>query len=129
MPHLEALVQYVAGRIPDLPLIAPAGGVNHISVESLSEAVVGAFDAGVPGKAYLVGDLNLSWKQYLEDFCELAGNPVELAVSEEEHPMFPDVMLYAGRNAVIEYEPDNGELNYSRDKVRPAMKAVVEAYL
>ena len=43
--------------------------------------------------------------------------------------MFPDVMLYAGRNAVIEYEPDNGELNYSRDKVRPAMKAVVEAYL
>lgn len=129
LPHLEALVQYAAGRLDGMPVFAPAGGVNHISSRSMSEAIYGALQRGEGGKPYLVGDENLTWKAYLELFFEAAGNPVDLPVSEEEHPLFPDVILYAGRNAVISYEPDNGELGYSRGNIRATVAEVVEAYL
>ena len=129
VPHLRALVQYAAGNLEGIPLIAPAGGVNHISSQSMSEAILAALGKGEPGKAYLVGDENLSWKQYLELFCAAAGNPQDLDVTTDEHPLFPDVMMYAGRNAVVSYEPDTSVLNYSRGNVRSTIKAVVSAYL
>jgi len=129
LAHLEVLVQYAAGRLEGMPLVAPAGGVNHISSKSMSEAIVGALERGVGGKAYLVGDENLSWKDYLEMYFAAVGNPAELEVSTEEHPLFPDIILYAGRNAVIDYEPDNGELGYSRDNVRATVEELVQAYL
>ena len=128
VPHLEALVHYGAGQLPGVPVIAPAGGVNHITSKSMSEAIASALVAGEPGKAYLVGDENLSWKDYLEMYFESAGNPVDLEVSKEEHPLFPDIMLYAGRNAVISYEPDNGELGYTRHNVRAAVDELVGAF-
>jgi len=128
-PHLAALVQYAAGRMEGVPLVAPAGGVNHITSRSMSEAIAGALSRGEGGRAYLVGDENLSWKAYLELFFAAAGNPVDLPVSEEEHPMLPDVILYAGRNATIAYEPDNGELGYSRNNIRAAVAEVVAAYI
>ncbi len=129
LPHLEALVQFAAGRLDGMPRIAPAGGVNHISSRSMSEAIHGALERGQGGKGYLVGDENLSWKDYLEMFFDAAGNPVDLEVSQEEHPLLPDVILYAGRNAVISYEPDNGELGYSRGNIRSTVEQVVQAYL
>jgi dihydroflavonol-4-reductase len=129
LPHLQVLVQYAAGRLQGMPVVAPAGGVNHITSKSMSEAIAGALERGVGGKAYLVGDENLSWKAYLEMYFEAAGNPVTLAVSTDEHPLLPDVILYAGRNAVISYEPDNGELGYSRNNVRAAIAELVLAYL
>ncbi|TNF35779.1 MAG: NAD-dependent epimerase/dehydratase family protein [Gammaproteobacteria bacterium] len=127
-PHLQALVNYCAGRIPNLPLIAPAGGVNHISAQSMAEAIEGAIARGEPGKAYLVGDENLSWKTYLELFCKCAGNPQELAVTTDEHPMLPDIILYAGRNATVHYIPDNAPLNYSTGKIRQTIADVVAAW-
>lgn len=129
LPHVAALVQYAAGRLPGVPVVAPGGGVNHISSKSMSEAISGALARGEGGRAYLVGDENLSWKAYLELYFAAAGNPVELEVSMEEHPLFPDVILYAGRNAVIHYEPDNGELGYSRNTIEHAVSDVVRAYL
>lgn len=129
LPHLQVLVQYAAGRLQGLPVVAPAGGVNHITSKSMSEAISGALERGVGGTAYLVGDENLSWKAYLEMYFEAAGNPVTLAVCIDEHPLLPDVILYAGRNAVISYEPDNGELGYSRNNVRAAVSELVRAYL
>ena len=129
LPHLEALVQYAAGRLEGVPLVAPGGGVNHITSRSMSEAIEGALQRGQGGKAYLVGDENLSWKAYLELYFEAVGNPVDLTVSTAEHPLFPDMILYAGRNAVIEYEPDNGELGYSRGHVRAAVEELVRVYL
>lgn len=127
LPHVQALVEWAAGRL-EMPAVAPAGGVNHISSQSLSEAIGNALDKGQGGKAYLVGDENLSWKTYLEMFFTAAGNPQDLAVSEDEHPMFPDVMMYAGRNAVVSYEPDVGELNYSRGLIRATIEDIVNAY-
>ncbi len=129
LPHLEALVQYAAGRLEGMPLVAPGGGVNHITSRSMSEAIEGSLQRGQGGKAYLVGDENLSWKAYLELYFQAVGNPVELDVSTAEHPLFPDIILYAGRNAVIEYEPDNAELGYSRGNVRATVEEIVRAYL
>ncbi len=129
LPHLAGMVAYAAGRIEGMPLFAPAGGVNHISSASMSEAILGALANGESGKAYLVGDENLSWKAYLELFCEAAGNPQDLPVSEDEHPMFPDVIMYAGRNATVSYEPDNGPLGYSRNRIKETVEDVVKAFL
>ena len=129
VPHLEVLVQYAAGRLDGVPVLAPAGGVNHITSRSMSEAIAGALQRGQGGRAYLVGDENLSWKDYLEIYFDCAGKPTQLEVSTEEHPLFPDMMLYAGRNAVISYEPDNGELGYSRGHVRSAIEELVRSYL
>jgi nucleoside-diphosphate-sugar epimerase len=128
LPHLAALVQYAQGKLEGMPLLAPGGGVNHITSRSMSEAIAGALERGRGGHAYLVGDENLSWKTYLELFFEAAGNPQDLPVSEEEHPLFPDVIMYAGRNAVVSYEPENGELGYSRHQVKGAVEELVQAY-
>jgi dihydroflavonol-4-reductase len=129
LPHLQVLVQYAAGRLEGMPVVAPAGGVNHISSKSMSEAIAGALARGIGGRAYLVGDENLSWKTYLQMYFEAVGNPVNLPVSTDEHPLLPDIILYAGRNAVISYEPENGELDYGRNNVRATVDELVRAYL
>ncbi len=128
LPHIEALVQYGAGRLEGVPVVAPAGGVNHIASSSMSEAIAAALERGEGGRAYLVGDENLSWKAYLELFFEAAGNPVDLEVTTEEHPLLPDVILYAGRNATISYAPDDS-LGYGRNRVRETVQDIVAAYL
>jgi hypothetical protein len=122
------LVQYALGLLEDMPVVAPAGGVNHISSQSMSEAITAALEKGEGGKAYLVGDENLDWKAYLEMYFEAAGNPVDLPVSEDEHPLFPDMILYAGRNATIAYEPEVGELSYTRGNIRSTIDEIVGAY-
>ena len=127
LPHLSALVYYAAGLLEGMPVVAPAGGVNHISSQSMSEAIAAALERGEGGKAYLVGDENLSWKEYLELYFDAAGNPTDLDVSTEEHPLFPDIMLYAGRNAVVSYEPDDS-LGYRRNNIRATVEEVVAAY-
>jgi nucleoside-diphosphate-sugar epimerase len=62
VPHLRMLVSYAREEIEGAPIFAPEGGTNHISVKSLSEAVAGALRNGESGRAYLVGDENLTWK-------------------------------------------------------------------
>lgn len=128
-PHLEALVHYCAGFLQELPLVAPEGGVNHISAQSMAQAITGALERGESGKAYLVGDANLSWKQYFDWFCQAAGNPIDIPVSCDEHPMLPDMILYAGRGATISYEPDNAPLNYQTGLIPETIEALVKAYL
>jgi nucleoside-diphosphate-sugar epimerase len=128
LPHIAALVQYAQGKLEGVPLVAPAGGVNHISSQSMSEAIAAALDHGRGGHGYLVGDENLSWKAYLEMYFTAVGNPTDLPVSEEEHPLFPDAILYAGRNATISYEPESADLGYSRHNIRATIEQVVEDY-
>lgn len=128
VPHLSALIQYVKGEMEGVPLFAPEGGTNHITVTSLSEAVDGALDHGESGRAYLVGDENLTWKQYFEMWAECAGKPVDLEVRSDEHPMLPDMILFAGRNATVSYEPEGvEELGYSRNQVKRTIAEIVAA--
>lgn len=124
IPHLEALVAFGLGALDGIPLIAPDGGMNFIASQSMSEAIEGALLHGIGGKNYLIGDENLSWKTYLELFCSAVGKPRDLDVSRDEHPLFPDLILYAGRNAVVHYEPEVGELGYSRNNVAAAVAEI-----
>jgi len=128
VPFLETLVQYAKGQISGIPIFAPRGGTNHITVKSLSEAILGALERGESGKAYLVGDENLTWKEYMEEFFRAVGNETDLETRDEEHPLFPDRILYAGRGATVSYEPDAEEtalLGYSRNNVKQAIREIV----
>ena len=128
LPHLSGLVQFALGRIPGMPRVAPAGGVNHITSRSMAEAIEAALKQGRGGHAYLVGDENLTWKDYLESYFLAAGKPVDLPVSFDEHPLFPDIILYGGRNSTLHYEPEMGELDYSRNQVGAAIEELVNTY-
>ena len=129
IPHLEALVMFGLGSLEGVPMVAPDGGMNFIASQSMSEAIEGALLHGIGGKNYLVGDENLSWKAYLELFCDGVGKPCDLPVSRDEHPLFPDIILYAGRNAVVHYQPEVDELGYSRNNVAAAAREVAAATL
>lgn len=128
VPHISVLLQYAKGQLEGLPQVAPDGGTNHITVTSLSEAILGALEKGESGKAYLVGDENLTWKQYFELWFRHAGNSTDLPVSQDEHPLLPDIIMFAGRNATVSYEPEGvAELGYSRNNVEATIKQVIAA--
>lgn len=128
VPHLRALIQYARGQIEGAPLFAPLGATNHITVTSLSQAIAGALRNGRPGAAYLVGDENLTWKEYLERWCRHAGNPQELEARDEEHPMLPDMVMFAGRGSDTTYEPEGvSEFGYERTLVDETIAAIVAA--
>ncbi len=128
VPHLAALKAYVSGLLPDLPLFAPQGGTNHISARSVAQAIHGALQHGEPGKAYLVGDENLTWKEYLEQWAAAAGHSLDLEVKPDDHPMLPHSIMFAGPNALVSYEPDAGEtalLAYDRQQIAAEIQRVV----
>jgi len=127
VPHLDALVYYAKGQIPEMPVFAPQGGTNHISTHSLAQATANALEKGEGGKPYLIGDENLSWKEYLELWFAAAGNPIDLAVTEDEHPMFPNVILFAGPGATVSFEmsdEDMAVLNYDRNQIKGLIEKI-----
>ncbi|WP_176592556.1 NAD(P)-dependent oxidoreductase [Sphingobium sp. EM0848] len=130
VPMFAAYTQYAEGKFAPMPDFAPGGGVNFISTQSLAEAVEGAIERGEGGKAYLVGDENLSYQQYFGMFFEAAGRPVP-PVLDQEHPMMPDAAIFAGRGNNLFYEPDASEtalLGYRRNDVRRMVNEIVAQY-
>ena len=128
VPYISALEQYVRGNIPGLPVFAPKGGTNHISSHSLAQAALNALLHGESGKGYLVGDQNYSWKEYLELWFAAVGNPQELEVREDDHPMFPNVIMFAGVGATVNYEPapeDMAVLAYDRKQITGLIQGIV----
>ena len=131
VPGLQAHANYALGRIPQIPPFAMPGGVNFISTQSLSEAVAGALAHGENGKAYLVGDENLTFQDYFGTYFEAAGRTEPLPVLDQEHPLLPDAALYAGRGGTVYYEPDPQEtkrLGYRRNDMRRCLRDIVEFY-
>jgi dihydroflavonol-4-reductase len=125
-----AYLMYGMGKLP-IPPFAPGGGSNFISVRSVSEAIIGALDQGENGASYLIGDENLTYKDYLERYFRAVGNNETLQVRDEEHPLFPDSMLFVGRGGTISYEPDAAEnklLGYRRHDIDRAITEIVAAY-
>ena len=131
-PHIGALVQYAQGNLEGAPLFAPRGGTNHISTQSVSEAILNALEKGEPGKQYLIGDENYSWKDYLELWFTAAGNPVSLDVREDDHPLLPNAIMFAGAGATVSYEPDPQEaalLAYGRARIKAAIEKIVASQM
>ena len=131
LPMFEGLYPIRARQDPDSafrprrrqPISSPVG--------RLSEAIAGALEHGVTGKAILVGDENLSFAEYFELFFRAAGNNVEVPSLDQEHPMLPDAAIYTGRGNFVTYEPDAElikPLNYRRNDIARAVREIVDQY-
>lgn len=128
--HFKLYVQYGQGKLPWAPDFTPPGGVNFISTESLSEAIEGALLRGENGRAYLVGDENLSFQDFFAAFFRAFNRPVPPA-RNEAHPMLPDETVYFGRGNTLHYTPDREEaalLGYRRSDVGRAIEAIVAQF-
>jgi len=122
------MIAWARGMLPQVPFEAPPGGSNFMSVESVSQAIAGALRSGDSGKAYLVGDLNLSFKEYLELFAAASGRELDLVVTDREHPFIPDSTIVPGRGSTLSYVPDESErvrLNYKTGDVSRAVEDLV----
>lgn len=123
-------VQWAKGLIPIAPY-APTGGTNFMSFQSLSEAIEGALLRGHPGHAYLVGDENLSFREYFQLFFDAVGTDVVLDERDEELPLLPDIAIPQGRGNFITYEPDSAEtalLGYRRKDIAAAVAGIVAEF-
>ncbi|MGU7784609.1 NAD-dependent epimerase/dehydratase family protein [Burkholderia sp. PU8-34] len=123
-----AYTGYAEGKLAGLPVYGPAGGSNFISTQSLSEAIWGALQRGESGKAYLVGDENLSFADYFAAFFRAAGHPQPVPSLDQAHPLLPDIAIYTGRGNVVSYDPDPADLavlRYRRGDVQRAVDEVV----
>ncbi|PVA05743.1 NAD-dependent epimerase/dehydratase family protein [Thalassorhabdomicrobium marinisediminis] len=118
------LADWGRGLHPDIPSAAPPGGTNYMSVRSLAEAIASALEQGEAGKAYLIGDKNLSYRAFFQMFFDVAGSRVEVETQDREHPLLPDPFIIQGRGNTLAYEPDAG-LSYTRNDVRRAVAEVV----
>ena len=127
----EPYVQWAKGLIP-IPAFAPPGGTNFMSFQSLSEAIEGALERGEPGKAYLVGDENLTFRDYFQLFFDAVGrSDVQLEVRDEELPLLPDVAIPQGRGNTIAYDCDPAEtalLGYRTHDVANAVREIVAQF-
>ena len=131
----DPYTQWAKGLIP-IPVYAPPGGTNFMSFRSLSEALEGALLRGEPGKAYLVGDENLSFAAYFQRFFDAArdlrgGGDITVETRDEELPLLPDVAIPQGRSGVIAYEPDPQEtalLGYRRHDVAAAVQEIIAQF-
>ena len=124
------MISWARGELAEPGLYAPSGGTNYMSVHSLAQAVEGALDAGIPGRAYLIGDENLTYREYFQLLADAAGSSVRIEERDEEHPYQPDRFIVQGRGRVIAYEPpadEVGLLGYDRGDVRRALEEIVRA--
>ncbi|MEJ1087772.1 NAD-dependent epimerase/dehydratase family protein [Microbacterium sp. Mu-80] len=124
------MIAWTRGELDEPDLFAPPGGTNYMSVRSLSQAVLGALDRGEGGRAYLVGDQNLTYTEYFQMLADAAGSGAVIEERDEEHPFQPDRFIVQGRGAVISFEPDAEEqarLGYQRGDVARALAEIVAA--
>lgn len=123
----DYLTRWALGMMPHVPLIAPPGGSNYISVKSVCEAVIGGLERGENGRGYLIGDENMHYKHLFELFFQLVGREdVQLEVRDEEHPILTDRSLFAGRTGTIFYDPEGAEeLGYARHDVEREAREIV----
>lgn len=124
------LVSWARGEASEPELFAPTGCTNYMSVWSLSQAIAGALAHGEPGRAYLIGDENLTFQQFFQLFADAAGAGVQIEVRDQEHPFQPDRFIVQGRDRVLQFEPDPQEvalLGYDRHDVRRAVGEIVDA--
>lgn len=124
------MVSWAAGNEPQIPDFAPPGGTNYLSARSLAQAIRGAVHHGESGKAYLIGDENLTYQSFFQMMVDAAGGNRQIVVEDESHPLLSDAAIVQGRGNTLAYEPDADEtalLGYDRNDCRRAVEAMVEA--
>lgn len=124
------MIAWTRGELDEPELFAPPGGTNYMSVRALSHAVQGALGSGEGGRAYLVGDRNLTYREYFQLLADAAGSTHVIEERDEEHPFQPDRFIVQGRGAVIAYTTDPAEtamLGYAQDDVERALVEIVTA--
>lgn len=128
--HWHALTKYAMGELPGLPEFAPPGGANFMSSRSLAQALLGGLERGESGKSYLVGDNNMSWKEFFEMWFNAAGRPRDLEV-RTGHPIIPDFALSYLDYGSTDYEPPADEtalLGYEKGLVYAEVESNVKYY-
>jgi dihydroflavonol-4-reductase len=126
----ETLTAWGKGQMPDIPDFGPAGGTNYMSVRSLAEAIWGALQNAESGKAYLIGDENLTFTAFFQKIFDQVGSSRKLVERNENHPLLPDAFIVPGRGVVLAYEPDPREtalLGYRRNDIDNAIAEVIGA--
>ena len=126
--RFEGLMAWARGERPDIGFWAPAGGTNYMSIRSLTQAISGALAGAESGKAYLIGDENLTYAAFFQMFFDCVGADQRIVSRDEEHPLMPDFFIVQGRGNMLSYEPDPEEtrmLGYDRNDVRRAVAEVV----
>nr|AIU93769.1 hypothetical protein LRS1606.335 [Rhodococcus sp. NS1] len=126
------MVSWAAGNEPAIPDFAPAGGTNYMSARSLAQAIYGAVHRGDSGKAYLVGDQNLLYREFFQLMVDAAGGERTIAERDESHPFLPDAAIVQGRGNRLSYEPPAEEvqlLGYDRNDCARAVEELVEVVL
>ena len=127
-----AYVQYAEGKL-GLPIFAPPGGVNFVSTASISDAVETVMTTGENGRAYLIGDENLTLQQFFGAFFLAVGKPLP-PVIDQEHPLLPDAAITWGRGNNLFYQTDaeetamlgyrhNDVLRTIREEIAPQYRA------
>lgn len=124
------LVAWVAGELPEPELFGPVGGTNYMSVRSLVQATEGALDRGEAGRAYLIGDENLSYTEYFQRIANASGSTITVEERDEECGFQPDRFIVQGRGNRIVLAPDASEtqlLGYTRGDIDRALSEIVTA--
>lgn len=130
VPHWHALAHYAQGKLEGVPEFAPPGGANFMTCRSVAEAMLGGLERGESGKSYLIGDVNLSWKDYFELWFKAAGRPRDLEV-HTGHPIIPDFALSYIDFGTCDYEPPAEEtalLGYQRGVLVPQIEEFYTYY-
>ncbi|MFC9514223.1 NAD-dependent epimerase/dehydratase family protein [Nocardiaceae bacterium NPDC056970] len=122
------LFSWAAGNEPEIPDFAPAGGTNYLSANSLAEAIWGALQNAESGKAYLIGDQNLTFTEYFQLLVDAAGGNRVIEERNEEHPLLPDSFIVQGRGNVIAYEPDPADVELLGFTRNDCARAIAEMY-
>ena len=127
VPSAQAMARWALGRL-ELPRCAPPGGTNIVSCNTLSDAIEGALVRGPNGQAYLLGDANLTYADYLGAFFVAAGDREPLELVDAPHPLIPDSAMLRGRGETIHYtidEEGRRTLGYRVDDVLPTIELIV----
>lgn len=120
----QALTRLALGKLPGVPESAPIGGANFMTSRAIAQCMLGGLERGESGKAYMIGDENLSWKEFFEIWFAEAGRPRDLPV-ERGNVIVPDFALTYLDYGSTDYEPsadDTALLGYERGTLRQTIK-------
>lgn len=128
--HWHAMAHYAGGKLEGIEEFAPPGGANFMTCRSVAQAMLGGLERGESGKSYLVGDENLSWKEYFELWFAAAGRPRDLDV-HLGHPIIPDFTLTYLDFGSTDYIPpaeETAQLGYDRGVLHQEVEACQRYY-